>query len=110
MKALLVTLLYFQTLQDAGYKIPEQIIRNSEESSPANLPQQQRKTSSLPLHQSPVKAHAPWSPEQQKQLQEQVRLPPFDTAPIGQSPFRYDLLSQLEVFEGGNIESVEVQD
>ena len=61
------------------------------------------------MHQSPVK-HAPWSPEQQKQLQEQVRLPPFDSAPIHQSPYRYDLLSQLEVFEGGNIESVEVQD
>ena len=109
MKVLLVTLLFFQTLQEAGYNIPEQIIRNSEESSPANLPQQQQKTSSLPHQQSPIK-HAPWSPEQQKQLQEQVRLPPFDTAPIHQSPYRYDLLSQLEVFEGGNIESVEIQD
>ena len=43
-------------------------------------------------------------------MQEQVRLPPFDAAPIHQSPYRYDLLSQLEVFEGGNIESVEIQD
>jgi len=97
-----------KTLIDSGYDIPLELRKWAD--SPANLPQQQLSSSSLPRppHLSPVK-HAPWSPEQQQQLQEQVKLPPFDS--VHQSPFAFDLLSQLEEYNGGNIESIEeVQD
>ena len=100
--------LFFQTLIDSGYDIPLELRKWAD--SPANLPQQQLNSSSLPRPPllSPVK-HAPWSPEQQQQLQEQVKLPPFDS--VRQSPFAFDLLSQLEEYNGGNIESIEeVQD